>query len=154
MKSFSELPDYRELRKLWKLWKQQPIKEPKPDLELTPDSWVERGAEVLGWSLARLEYWLSEGGWLRAWLRFNLIVSIVLTSAGLLLLPPVARVLEEIAKSSHWLGDILGEIFAVLTGLPPVVVSLGVLYLGFVLFRRFRRKRLASRGYDQDDSWQ
>ena len=78
MKSFSELPNYRDLRKLWK---QEPIDPPMPRLELTPDSWVERGAEVVGWSLARLEYWLSESGWLRAWLRLNLFLSIVLTSA-------------------------------------------------------------------------
>ena len=31
MKSFQELPDYRELRKLWK---QEPIERPVPDLEL------------------------------------------------------------------------------------------------------------------------
>ena len=151
MKSFSELPDYRELRRLWK---QEPIERPTPDLELTPDSWVERGAEVIGWWLARLEFWLSESGWLRAWLRLNLVVSIALASAGLLLLPPVTRVLEEVARSSHWLGEIFGELVAVITGLPPVAVTLGVLYLGFVLFRRFRRRRLMSRGYGHDESWQ
>ncbi len=88
MKSFHELPDYRDLRKLWK---QEPVTPPVPDLELTPDHWVERGAEVIGWSLARLEHWISASGWLRAWLRLNLFLSIVLTSAGVLLLPPVAQ---------------------------------------------------------------
>ena len=143
MKSFDQLPDYKDLRCLWK---QKRIERPTPDLELTPDSWVERGAEVVGWWLARLEFWLSESGWLRAWLRLNLIVAIVLTSAGLLLLPPVARVLEQIARSSHWLGEIFGELATVITSLPPVAVTLGVLYLGFVLYRRLRRKRLLHRG--------
>jgi hypothetical protein len=151
MKSFSDLPDYRELRRRWK---QEPIKKPKPDLELTPDSWVERGAEVLGWSLARLEYWLSESGWLRAWLRLNLFLSIVLTTAGVLLLPPVARVLEQAAKSSHWLAAIVGDLFGMLTSLPPVVISLGVLYLAFVGYRRLRRKRLTNHGNPQDDYYQ
>ena len=143
MKSFDQLPDYKDLRCLWK---QKRTERPTPDLELTPDSWVERGAEVVGWWLARLEFWLSESGWLRAWLRLNLIVAIVLTSAGLLLLPPVARVLEQIARSSHWLGEIFGELATVITSLPPVAVTLGVLYLGFVLYRRFRRRRLSHRG--------
>ena len=84
MKSFDQLPDYKDLQCLWK---QERIERPTPDLELTPDSGMERGAEVVGWWIARLEFWLSESGWLRAWLRFNLIVSIVLASAGLLLLP-------------------------------------------------------------------
>lgn len=151
MKSLSELPDYRELRQLWK---REPIERPTPDLELTPDSWVERGAEVVGWWLARLEFWLSDSGWLRAWLRFNLVVSIAFASAGFFLLPPVTRVLEEVARSSHWLGQIFGELVAVITALPPVAVTLGVFYLAFVLFRRFRRKRLGSRGYGPDDGWQ
>jgi len=151
MKSFTELPDYQDLRQLWK---QEPVSPPVPDLELTPDHWVERGAEVVGWSLARLEHWLSASGWLRAWLRLNLFLSIVLTSAGVLLLPPVTRVLEQLARSSHWLGDILGEVFRLVTGLPPVVISLGVVYLGFVVYRRIRRKRLPQRGYPQEDYYQ
>ena len=151
MKSFDELPDYQDLHRLWK---QEPVERPRPDLELTPDHWVERGAEVLGWSLARLEHWLSASGWLRAWLRLNLFLSIVLTIAGVLLLPPVAQVLEQLARSSHWLGAILGEVFKLATGLPPVVVSLAALYLGFVVFRRFRRKRLPQRGYSGEDYYQ
>ena len=152
MKSFSDLPNHRELRRLWK---QEPLDRPTANLELTPDSWVERGAEVVGWWIARLEFWLSESGWLRAWLRFNLIVSIVLASAGLLLLPPVTRVLEQIARSSHWLGEILGDVFALITGLPPVAITLGVLYLGYLAYRRFRRKRLPHRGgYPQEDYYQ
>ncbi len=151
MKSFHELPDYQDLRQLWK---QEPVSPPVPDLELTQDHWVERGAEVVGWSLARLEHWLSASGWLRAWLRLNLFLSIVLTSAGVLLLPPVTRVLEQLARSSHWLGDILGEVFRLVTGLPPVVISLGVVYLGFVVYRRIRRKRLPQRGYPQEDYYQ
>ena len=151
MKSFTELPDYKDLSKLWK---QEPVSPPVPDLELTPDHWVERGAEVIGWSLARLEHWLSSSGWLRAWLRLNLFLSIVLTSAGVLLLPPVAQVLEQLARSSHWIGAILGEVFKLVTGLPPVVISVGVLYLGFVVYRRIRRKRLPQRGYSGEDYYQ
>ena len=132
MKSFSDLPNHRELRKLWK---QEPLDRPTSDLELTPDSWVERGAEVLGWSLARFEYWLSQSGWLRAWLRLNLFVSILLTSAGVLLLPPAERVLRQLAQSSHWVAVMVHDLFGILTSLPPVVISLGILYLTFLMAR-------------------
>ena len=151
MKSFSELPDYREMRRLWK---QEPIERPTADLELTQDSWVERGAEVVGWWLALFEFWLSENGWIRAWLRLNLIVSIVLTSAGVLLLPPVSRVLEQVANSSHWIGRILSDLFDVITSLPPVAVSIGVIYLGFLLFKRIWRRRLGNRGYNHEEHYQ
>lgn len=143
MKSFSELPTHRELRRLWK---QEPLDRPTADLELTPDSWVERGAEVLGWSLARFEYWLSASGWLRAWLRLNLFLSVLLVIAGVLLLPPAERVLRQLAQSSHWVAAVVHDLFGILTSLPPVVISLGILYLAFLMARWVIRRRSRHRG--------
>lgn len=153
MKSFSELPDYPELRRLWK---QEPVEAPRPDLELTPDHWVERGAEVIGWALARLEYWLSRSGWLRAWLRLNLFLAVVLVIAGFLLLPPVARVLEQLARSGHWLSLICQQVIDTITALPPAVISLGVLYLVFVFARRLylRRRSRGRAPYDDERYYQ
>lgn len=135
-------------------WKQEPVPRPRSSLELTSESWVERGAEVLGWSLARLEYWLSKSGWLRAWLRLSLFVSIVLTAAGVFLIPAVARLLEETARSSHWFAAIVADLVAVITSLPHTVISLGVLYLAFVVFRMFWRRRAPGRGYPREDYYQ
>jgi hypothetical protein len=143
MKSFSDLPSHRELRRLWK---QEPLDRPTANLELTPDSWVERGAEVLGWSLARFEYWLSASGWLRAWLRLNLFLSVLLMIAGVLLLPPAERVLRQLAQSSHWVAAVVHDLFGILTSLPPVVISLGILYLTFLLARWVIRRRSVRRG--------
>jgi hypothetical protein len=135
-------------------WKQEPVPRPRSSLELTSESWLERGAEVLGWSLARLEYWLSKSGWLRAWLRLSLFVSIVLTAAGVFLIPAVARLLEETARSSHWFAAIVADLVAVITALPHTVISLGVLYLAFVVFQMFRRRRGPGRGYPREDYYQ
>jgi|GEM_PF-1077487 len=151
MKSFEELPNHRDL---CRLWKQEPLVRPQPLLELTQDNWVERGAEVMGWSFARLEFWLSSSGWLRAWLRLNLLLSLVLTIAGALLLPPVARVLGQLAESSDRFAVIAKNLFGVLTSLPPVVITLGVLYLTFVLVGRIRRKLSGRRGgYAHEDPY-
>jgi hypothetical protein len=130
-------PDPRHLDELGQLWKQEPIHPPRRDLELTPDSWVERGGEVVGWWIAQLEYWMSASGWLRAWLRLNLIVAIVLSIAGFLLLPAVSQVLEELAKTSQSITSVVENVFGVVRSLPPVLVSLGVAYLVFVVLRRF-----------------
>ena len=143
MKSFDQLPDYRDLQCLWK---QERIERPIPDLELTPDSWVERGAEVVGWWIARLEFWLSASGWLRAWLRLNLFLSVLLMIAGLLLLPPAERVLRQLAQSSHWVAAVVHDLFGILTSLPPVVISLGILYLTFLMARWVIRRRSGRRG--------
>jgi len=136
MKSFSDLPSFNDLRKLWK---QEPVAAPIPDLELTEDSWVERGAEVIGFHLCRLEHWLSASGWLRAWLRLNLLLSIALTIAGMLLLPPVAQVLEQLAHSSHWFAEIFVNLVAVLSGIPPIIITVAMIYLSFITFRWYRR---------------
>lgn len=150
MKSFSDLPNHRELRRLWK---QEPLDRPTANLELTPDSWVERGAEVIGWSLALFEYWLSASGWLRAWLRLNLFLSVLLMIAGVLLLPPVAGVLGQLARSSHQFAAITKDLFGILTALPPVVISLGVLYLSYVLFRRIHRRFSGRGGASRQDDY-
>ena len=150
MKSFEELPDGDAFERLWK---QQPVRPPEPDLELRPDSWVGRGAEVIGWWLARLEHWLSESGWLRAWLRFCLWLSVALTAAALLLLPAVTKVLTEIATSSGLLAIIIGHVMTTIAALPPVLISLGCAYLAWVITKRLWLRRRA-RSYRQDDPWQ
>jgi hypothetical protein len=117
-----------------------------PDLELTPDHWVERGAEVIGWSLARLEFWLSASGWLRAWLRLQ---PVPLHRAHQRRSAPAAPggAGARTARPVQSLGRLIfGEVFKLVTGLPPVVISVGVLYLAFVVYRRIRRKRLPQRG--------
>lgn len=153
MKSFNELPDFRDLRKLWK---QEPVTPPTSDLELTPDSWVERGAEVIGWHLSRCEYWLSNSGWLRAWFRLNLFLSIVLTTAGVLLLPPVTYVLEQLATSSHWFASIFGDLMGLISRVPPAIISVAFVYLIFIgikQFRNFRRRRIRSGNHSSEDGY-
>ena len=55
-----------------------------------------------GWSLARFEFWLSASGWLRAWLRLNLFLSVLLMIAGISVSPAsrVARNLRSPRMSS------------------------------------------------------
>lgn len=150
MKSFDELPDGEELERFWK---QERVRKPEPDLELNPDSWLERGAEVVGWWLARLEHWLSESGWLRAWMRFCLWLSVILTTAAILLLPAVTKVLTEIAASSGLLATIIGHVMATITALPPVLISIGCAYLAWVIAKRLWMRR-RSRSHRSDEHWQ
>jgi len=145
-------PDNRGLEELGQLWKQEPLQPPRRHLDLSPDSWIERGGEVVGWWFARMEYWMSASGWLRAWLRLNLILSIVLSVAGFLLLPAVSQVLEELARTSHSITGVLDDVFGVVRALPPVLVSLGVAYLAFVILRRWLpwKRRRQERAYPED----
>jgi hypothetical protein len=149
-------PVFREPPRWLGFWKREPLPPPSDHLELTPDNWIERGAEVIGWSLARLEYWLSRSGWLRAWLRLALWLTIVLAAAGFLLLPAATGVLAGIADSAHWLATIVVSLTTALASLPPAVISVAFLYLVFVFGRRhYLRRRQRGRGpYDDERYYQ
>jgi hypothetical protein len=123
------------------LWLQRPVRRPGDALELPPDNALARGLEVTAWSFARLEHWLSPGGWLRAWLRLNLILAIALSVAGMLLLPAAARFLEELARSGRWLGITVLDLITIIERLPAAAVSIGLLYIAYLAVRRLMRRR-------------
>jgi len=149
-KSFNGLPDDENSGGLWK---QHPINKPEPDLELPSESWLERGAEVIGWWFAKLEHWLSGNGWLRAWLRFCLWVCITLTAAGLLLLPAVSTVLAEFAVSTQWVATIIGHLATSVTVLPPVLISLAMAYVIYLVARRLWMRRRGRAGFRHPEEY-
>jgi len=149
-KSFNDLPDDENSGGFWK---QQPITKPKPDLELPSESWLKRGAEVIGWWFAKFEHWLSGSGWLRAWLRFCLWVCITLTAAGLLLLPAVSTVLAEFAVSTQWVATIIGHLATAVTVLPPVLISLAMAYVIYLVARRLWMRRRGRSGFRHPEEY-
>jgi hypothetical protein len=150
---FKSLSDLPEADASGTFWKQHPITLPQPDLELPSESWIERGAEVIGWWFARFEHWLSRSGWLRAWLRFCLWLCITLTAAGLLLLPAVSTVLAEFAVSTHWIAIIVSQVASSITMLPPVLISLGLAYLIYLAARRVWMRRRGRTGFRQHEDY-
>jgi len=65
------------------------------DHDLPRLSAVERSAEVIRYSLRSFEYWLSPGGGLREWFKFNLRLAIVLAVPSLLVAPLVTLALRQ-----------------------------------------------------------
>lgn len=151
--TFKSLNDLPEADAAGRFWKQHPITRPKPDLELPPERWIERGAEVIGWWLARFEHWLSSSGWLRAWLRVCLWLCVTLTAAGLLLLPAVSTVLAEFAVSTGWIAVIFGHVASSVTVLPPVLISLLIAYLVYFAARRFWMRRRGRSGFRHQEEY-
>lgn len=149
-KSFNDLPDDENSAGLWK---QHPVTKPEPDLELPSESWLERGAEVIGWWFAKFEHWLSGNGWLRAWLRFCLWLCITLTAAGLLLLPAVSTVLAEFAVSTQWVATIIGHLATSVTVLPPVLISLAMAYVIYLVARRLWMRRRGRSGFRHPEEY-
>jgi hypothetical protein len=107
-----------------------PIEPPVIYAQLEQLGPLERAGEVLRYSLRRAEYWLSPGGTLREWLRFNLKLALWLGIPAFVLSPIITALLTT---ANNWSG-ILVEISHNLVLIPAwlgsallVVTALGAL---------------------------
>lgn len=132
------------------LWNPAPLPPPVIDPDLEQLSWPERVAELSRYGLLGAEYWLSQGGTLREWLRLNLWAAIVLTVAAVLLVPPVTAVLKGAAEWTALLGEILENVSAAIMGLPPLVIGLATLLLLLRIGQRYWQRRKRGRSYRDD----
>lgn len=137
----------------FKLWDQQPLLRPRVDPSLPHLPWLNRGIEVLLHSLARLEFWLSPNGWLRAWVRLNLLLTIILTVLSVTVLPVVTAVLAEITGWTGMASDMAGSLTKAVQSLPPVAVTIGAIFLLLQIVRRYR-SRHRRLGYFHSDPYE
>lgn len=133
------------------LWNPVPLPAPVIDPDLAELSWPERVAEVSRFGLLGAEYWLSQGGVLREWLRLNLWAAVVLTMAAVLLVPPVTAVLKGAAEWTALLGEILENVATTILGLPPLVIALATLLLLLRIGQRYWLRRRRDRSYREND---
>lgn len=82
-------------------WQPEPLAKPSVDPEFPQLSAVERSAEVLSYSCRAFEYWLSPGGFLREWFKFNLRLAFALAVPALLVAPLVTLALRQF---DAWIG--------------------------------------------------
>ena len=123
------------------LWETQPITRPILDrgfLELPPS---QRSVEVILYWMARGEHWLSPNGWLRAWVRLNLIIAVLLGVSALTVVPVGTLVLEGVSGWTSQVGLLTRDVGLAVQMLPPIVVTIGVVALGVHLFRRHHSRR-------------
>jgi hypothetical protein len=79
---------------------------PEIDPELAHLSAIPRIAEVCRYSIAKLEYSLSSQGRLRAWLKLNLLIALLIAAPAVLVLPFITLVLGTFATWSDYLAAI------------------------------------------------
>lgn len=110
---------------------------PRLDRDLPALPAIERSAEVLRFSLARLEYWLSPGGSLRACLRLGLWIWCVAGLFGVFVAPAVTCLLTEAVTWSNLLTQLIHNLMLLPLGIGTFLLSLaGVLFVFRFLFRR------------------
>lgn len=115
-----------------------PVPLPVIDPELTRYPAIERSAEVIRYSTAKAEYWLSPGGTLRSVLRLCIKVALLFGLPVIIIGPVVLLALEYLAAASASLAIIAANLAALSISLITAVIGFAVL---IALFWSFLRRK-------------
>jgi hypothetical protein len=115
-------------------WQPIPVVPPIPPFEISSLPWVHRVAAVLRYAVLVLEYSLSPGGSLRAWLKLNLMIGIVLGITASIVVPMVTILLAGIAS---WTALLLQIVLNLLdAALTLMALAFVLLFVTRLLFGR------------------
>ena len=78
-------------------WKPTPLKQPKIQKDFAKQSVVHRLSAVFRYSVLSLEYWISPGGKLREWFRFNAVTALFIGLPAMLIIPIITFLLTQFA---------------------------------------------------------
>ena len=88
-----------------------------------------------------LEHWIAPQGWVREWLRLNVLAAVLIGTAVLLTGPVVTAFLHNLYDWCSVGVQILIKVMSMLSVLPPLILTtIG----GLVLWNLLRRRRSAS----------
>jgi hypothetical protein len=133
------------------MWDPAPVPKPVIDRDLHQLGWPERCAEVLRHTLLSIEHWLSQGGWLREWIRLNLWLGVVLIVAALVVVPPVTSILTGVRDWAAVASATVENINTTVSTLPPIVLALATAFVAVKLIQRHRAKRRPQRHNPYDN---
>tara|TARA_R110002096_G_scaffold342549_1_gene535525 strand:- start:10547 stop:11164 length:618 start_codon:yes stop_codon:yes gene_type:complete len=136
----SQSPSHDSGRSDLGLWNPHPIQRPALDQEFQSLAWPQRGVEAILYWLGCSEHWLSPSGWLRAWLRLNIWIAVFLTISAFTVVPAVAAVMTGLAGWTGQVSVLSDDIGRIVHSLPPIVVTVGVIFLTVYLVRRYRNR--------------
>jgi hypothetical protein len=120
-----------------KYWEPKPIAEPKPDTDLETMNAPQRSAEVIRYSLASLEFWMSPLGQMREYVRLNARLCMILLIPSALVLPLVSWIIYLVAGWVAMLVGLAGKLIVLpIAALLAVVSFKGVIYVLKAMFRR------------------
>ena len=123
------------------LWQPRRLPEPRLSPEFHRMTPFQSGVESVVYALARLEHWLSPEGALRAWLRLNAIVGLVLCISAVLAVPAITHVFGEVVTWTSLADAMASNLSGAVLRLPPLVVTAGAVLLGLALWRQVKRRR-------------
>ena len=116
-------------------WQPVPVPQPEVDPDLPDLTAIERSAEVLRYSALRLEHAISPGGTLRAWLRLNVLLALLVGIPALFVVPVLTLLLSSLASWSGLLLQVTMNLLGILLSLAGVVT---VVFLLVFIINRLR----------------
>jgi hypothetical protein len=120
-----------------KYWEPKAIVPPKPDPALETMNAPQRSAEVIRYSLASLEFWMSPLGQMREYVRLNARLCMILLIPSALVLPLVSWIIYLVAGWIAMLVGLAGKLIVLpIAALIAVVSIKAVICVLRVLFRR------------------
>jgi hypothetical protein len=118
---------YRPERSLFALardaWQPVPINAPMIDHGMNEMMVLERVAEITRFLLLQTEFMVSPGGGLRAWLRMNMILAMVLIIPAVLVVPVVTSLAGSFATMTMFLYQASVNLFYTVVTLIGTVAS-------------------------------
>lgn len=116
------------LRTLKLDWNPRPLEEPRPLAPEFPDlPALERTVEVIRFSAQRAERWLSPGGGLREWVRWNVRLGCLIAMPTLVLVPLLTLLLAQITTWTALLVQIATNLALALGAMVLAAALAGVL---------------------------
>ncbi len=85
-----------------------------------------------------LEHWIAPQGWVREWLRLNVLVVVLLGTSVLLVGPVVTVLLVSLFDWTNISVDILIKVMSMVAVLPPLLLAI---VTGVFLWKILRRRR-------------
>lgn len=114
-------------------WNPEELQKPEIDPEFTELHVLERSAEAVRYQTARLEYWLSPSGTLRAWLKVCLRFAVAMTVPAVIMLP-LSIVLQETVACAIYLQVLA---YNLLQAVVSIIITLFVIRIAFGLWHHF-----------------
>jgi hypothetical protein len=97
-----------------------------------------RSVASIGYCARTFEHWLSPQGWLRQWLRINVLAVVLIGTSVLLLGPVITALLVSIFDWTNISVNIVVKIMSMVAILPPVLLAI---VSGVFLWNIIRRRR-------------
>jgi hypothetical protein len=116
-------------------WRPIPIEPPQVDQDETRLPPIERSAEVIRYSLLKMEYWISPNGRLREWLRFNLAVAFIIGIPALLIVPIVTLLLGSVVT---WADSLAMAAWNLVRFVGSLIAAIALITAALAVFRAFR----------------